>query len=244
MLQSSRGGLSGFDGPLDGRFRGRRVRVESINGQRFEGYLDRVHMPERHVLLRDVQELPAGTEYVGAVVAHVDWIVPATGTLEIAELGPACVQPCAYAIAEFDPEANSQAIQAAAHRGFAGRFPVVTRQADQYVLVEGHRPLWVAEQAGLDTHPVIIEPLTEDELATRFAFDHFPLPHDLDFDGEGADNGDGDDSREPDHYSDAALRASIERYVADFGARALDIYPVRFNAERLGLHEELGLPNT
>lgn len=57
---------------------GQRVRVESQAGQRFEGDLERVWIEKRHVLLRNVQELPGGVQYATTFVAHVDWIVSAS----------------------------------------------------------------------------------------------------------------------------------------------------------------------
>lgn len=210
---------------LTDTLRGRRVIVESEHGQRFEGYLDRVSWPDRHVLLRDVTERPGGASYPSAAIAHVDWIVPTAGEDEVIEMDPRDVALPAFAVADFEAETHSEDLCSVVERGFAGGFPVVTRRDGGLELVEGHWALWAAQQAGLDTHPIIVASLSRWEQAARFAFAHFPLPHHLD----------ADDGRPERRYSDDALRVSISQYFEEFGDVAFELFPVQFNVERLGI---------
>jgi len=64
-----------FGAHLTERVHGRRVRVESGQGQRFEGILELLCIEQPHVLLRDVYEIPGGATYPRVFVADVDWIV-------------------------------------------------------------------------------------------------------------------------------------------------------------------------
>jgi len=64
-----------FAAHLTERVHGRRVRVESGQGQRFEGILEQVCIHQRHVLLRKAYEIPGGATYQRVFVADVDWIV-------------------------------------------------------------------------------------------------------------------------------------------------------------------------
>lgn len=205
--------------------RGRRVRVESAKGHRFEGYLDRVSMPDRNVLLRDVREIPGDARYPSAVVAGVDWVVPVTDEIHIRQVTPATVESSRFAVAEFDPIVHSQLIRDVARQGFVGSFPLVTESEGSLRTVDGHKRLWLAEQACLAAHPVVVEALSEWECAARFAFSHFPLPYDLPPAEDRANR----------FYADGDLRDSIEKYLDVFGDEALDIVPVEFNARRLGL---------
>ena len=65
-----------FRTQLDELIVGRRVRVEGTDGKRFEGRLETITLEDRHVLLRDAEELPGGTTATTVFVAEVDWIVP------------------------------------------------------------------------------------------------------------------------------------------------------------------------
>lgn len=70
------GRWASFEADVVDSLLGQTVLVESARGQRFKGTLEYIHLPTRHVLLRDVSEQPVGASYPEAFVSHVDWIVP------------------------------------------------------------------------------------------------------------------------------------------------------------------------
>lgn len=219
--------------PLSEVLQGRRVIVEAQSGQRFEGNLECVQLPERHVIIRDARELPAETRYPSDFAAHVEWIVPVDETIEITEVEPTEVSPGPFAATSLDPRAHGRLLERVAERGGGERFPVVRPVDGGFQVVTDHLALWAAEQVRLTTYPVIVERLSPAEQAARFAFDHFPLPHHLE----------ADDATRSGRYTDVELHKSIEQYLDVLGDAALDLFPVRYNADRLDSFERKATPS-
>jgi hypothetical protein len=78
----------------------------------------------------------------------------------------------------------------------------------------------VCRVAEVETQPCRVIECSDKEALKRFAFDHFPLSDDV----ESGDT----------KYSDAEVRASIERMLEDWNRHTLTkIYPIDYNMHRL-----------
>ncbi len=111
-----------------------------------------------------------------AYVAHCDSIEILEAKSHIETVSPDAIEPAPYAVREFDREGNCGYIARVRNDGWTGSFPVVrpVDGTEAFEVVEGHKRLWVAEQAGLTTHPVEIVDVDDWELARRFVVDHLP----------------------------------------------------------------------
>lgn len=209
---------------LDGHFRGERVRVVGNDGTTYEGWAERLHHHDRHVLLRDAVNVDRDDDIGTAYVAHCDSIEILETDSRIEQIHLDAIKPAPYAAQKFDREGNCGYIARVRNDGWAGSFPVVRPVDDAgFEVVEGHKRLWVAEQAGLTTHPVEIVDVDDWVLAWRFVVDH--LPDEEQIHDNGTTKG---------CYDDAQVETVIGRLTDEWGDRAFDLPRVRFNADRLG----------
>lgn len=227
---------SGFDSAVASSFRGEFARVVSNDGQIFQGWVEDVQADNRHVLLRDaVLVFEGGTDSRGAVlVAHADSIEKLNRESAIARAALGNLRQAPWHTAEFDVADHQLYVDEVRREGWASSFPVVRqiqdeRRSPDFEIVEGHKRLWAAAQAGLDAHPVEIVELDDFEAAGRFVCDHFPARRHVD-----------QDERHETWYDDEDVAASIEVLIERFGADVRDIDRITsgrigFNAERLGI---------
>jgi hypothetical protein len=179
-----------FHRALDDELRGEQVRVVTNDGAVYSGWVERIHHQQRHVLLRAATRRddqggvddPLGSTFV----AHAETI-EVVDPSEIQAVSLDQVQPAPYHAREFDPLANGAYIASVRDDGWAGSYPIVRyvgEDGTQYEVLEGHKRLWVAEQAGLRSHPVEIVDDVDDWAALRwFVDDHFPDPEQVDDNG-------------------------------------------------------------
>ncbi|GGK74267.1 ParB N-terminal domain-containing protein [Haloarcula sebkhae] len=214
---------------LDTHMRGERVRVVGNDGTTYEGWCERIHHHDRHVLLQDAVNVDRDGDVGTAYVAHCDSIEVLTADRRIENIRLDAVEPAPYAVREFDREGNCGYIASVRDDGWVGSFPVV-RPVDGdpgvegFEVVEGHKRLWVAREAGLDTHPVEVINIDDWELAWRFAVDHLPDEEQVHDDGTASGC-----------YTDGQIETVIQQFVEEFGDDAADLPRVAFNAERLGI---------
>ncbi|RBI59374.1 hypothetical protein DMJ13_22355 [halophilic archaeon] len=228
--------MNPFHHSLEETFRGRYVRATSNNGQTYEGYVDRIEHHDRHVILYGAEKITIHTDgsetrtSVGAVmVAHVDAIHLVDVTQQITPLPLDELTPAPYHSREFERTVdNLRYIEEVREAGTLKSFPVVRPQDDGYEIVEGHKRIWVCDCAGFDTHPVEIRECSDWEATEQFVADH--LPTELHLDDEA-----GDEERADGWYTDMEIEQAIQTLVDRWGERALSLYPVAFNAERLDL---------
>jgi|GEM_PF-1917113 len=210
---------------LDDHFRGERVRVVGNDGTTYEGWAERLHHHDRHVLLRDAVNVDRDDDIGTAYVAHCDSIEILEGDSRIEPVSPDAIEPAPYAVREFDREGNCGYIARVRNDGWTGSFPVVrpVDGTEAFEVVEGHKRLWVAEQAGLTTHPVEIVDVDDWGLARRFVVDHLPDEEQVHDDGTATGC-----------YDDAQIETVIDRLTNEWGERAFALPQVQFNADRLG----------
>jgi ParB family chromosome partitioning protein len=207
-------------------FRGKHVRVVSNDGRAYEGWIERIHHHDRHVVLRGATDLETGDTVGGAMVAHADVIQEVDPDTRIEELPLDAIQPAPYHARKLDASDNRGYIADVRENGWAGSFPVVRPIGDgEYEVVEGHKRLWVAEQAGLDSHPVEIDDVDEWTATQRFVADHLPDERHVRNDGNTSDG----------YYGADAIEVTIRSLADEWGARILELDRVQFNGARLGL---------
>ena len=154
-------------------FRGRYVRVVGTNGEAYEGWVERIHYHDRHVVLRDATRLDDGADVGRVMVAHADELVVVDPETWIERVALEAIDPSPYHAAAFDVAQNRGYINQVRDRSFVGSFPVVRPLAEGgYEVVEGHKRLWVAREAGLDSHPVEVVDVDDWTAAERFVVDH------------------------------------------------------------------------
>nr|WP_244995471.1 ParB/RepB/Spo0J family partition protein [Halomicroarcula pellucida] len=175
-------------------------------------------------MLRDATNVDRDADVGATFVSHCDSIEVLDETSCVERIRLDDVDPAPYAIREFRRDENLQYIANVRQNGWAGSFPVVRETEDGYQIVEGHKRLWVAEQAGLDSHPVEVVDVDDWELAFRFVVDHLPDA------GQVHDGGTADGC-----YADEQIEAAIDALVEQWDERALEFERVAFNADRLGL---------
>lgn len=220
-----------FHRALDDELRGEQVRVVANDGAVYSGWVERIHHQQRHVLLRSATRRgPDGgvDEPLGSTfIAHAE-AIEVVAPSEIQSVPLDQVQPAPYHAREFDPLENGAYIASVRDDGWAGSYPVVRYTGDgtQYEILEGHKRLWVAEQAGLRSHPVEIVDDVDDWAALRwFVDDHFPDPDQVDDDGATTASG---------YYDARQIETAVEAMARQWGDRILELDRVRWNVERLG----------
>lgn len=224
-----------FTKSLD-EFRGQHVHCVSNDGRTYQGFVERLHHHDRHVVLRGATN-QAGDHVGRVLVSHVDVLETTEPTGRVERIALDAVTPAPYHAREFDAADNRGYIARVRSDGWAGSFPTV-RPADDdgdlehpgdagFEIVAGHKRLWVAGEAGLETHPVHIIEIDDWTATQRFVADHLPSESDLRGNGESHDG----------YYTQVEIEAAIERLVERWGGRALDIERVAFNVARLGLQD-------
>jgi len=218
------------------QFRGRRVRAVSNDGREFEGFVERLHHHDRHVVLRGATD--ADGNRVGRVlVSHVDVLETTDPTERVERLALDGIQPAPYHAREFDAAENRGYIDRVRNDGWVGSFPTVRPAAADgdlehpgdagFEIVAGHKRLWVAAEAGLDSHPVQIVDIDAWTAATRFVADHLPAESNLRGNGESQEG----------YYARGEITAAVDALVERWGERALDLDRVTFNVARLDLQD-------
>lgn len=215
--------MNPFDRQADDLLRGSYVRVRTSDGVEIEGWLDRRHHNQRHVLLRDVV-VDQAEEGGAAVVSDPPLMIEMDSASRIESVPLSKLEPAPYHSGEWEAGPNRDYIEQVQERGFAGSYPVVRERGDGFEIVEGHKRIWVCEQAGLEEHPVEIVELGDWPATLRFVFDHLPVEKHLD--GDGSRDG---------VYSDEQTAAAVLKLVDRWDDRALDLDRVAFNVDRLGL---------
>jgi ParB family chromosome partitioning protein len=224
-----------FTNSLD-EFCGRRVRAVSNAGREFEGFVERLHHHDRHVVLRGAAD--ADGNHVGRVlVSHVDVLETTRPTGRVERIALDGIDPAPYQAREFDATEDRGFIARVRNDGWAGSFPTVRPAAADgdleqpgdagFEIVAGHKRLWVAAEAGLDSHPVQIVDIDAWTAATRFVADHLPAESDLRGNGESQDG----------YYARGEIEAAVDALVERWGERALDLDRVAFNVARLDLQD-------
>lgn len=204
-------------------FRGRRCRIIASDGTTYEGWVERVHHHDRHVALRDATRVDEGRrDGVGrALVTHANRIVELDADSHIERVPVDDVQDAPWSAGEWNPAENRQYIREVRDRAFVGSYPVVREVDGGLEVIEGHKRLWVCDQAGLDTHPVEVVDVDEWTAAHWFCADHFP---DLDVDEPPAGC-----------YDDEQIREAIAILVERWGVEATSLPKVDDHLDRLGL---------
>ena len=216
-----------------GRLLGELVRVVSNDGQVFQGWAAEIDGDNRHVLLRDAQLIQSGStvERGTVLVAHADSIEQVEAGPRIAKVALEAIHTSPFHAREFDVEDNRLFVDEVRREGWASSYPsvrVLDQEEGTFEVVEGHKRLWAAAEAGLLEHPVAIERVNRIEGARRFVYDHLPAERHL--------VGDGDGERHDGWYRDDEIEAAIEALVDVFGPEVSDEWDrVAFNAERLGM---------
>jgi len=210
---------------LDPNFRGQYVRVVSNDGRTLEGWLERMHHQDRHVVLRDAVDVDRDEDLGAAMAAHVDVMAVTDDPSRIERVALDEIEPAPYHAGEFSLAGNRQYVDQVRDRGFVGSFPVVRPIHSGFEIVEGHKRIWACRQAGLDTHPVEIVDVDEWTAARRFVADHLPDERHVHEDGSTA-NG---------WYGAEAISTAIDELVGRWGTEALELDRVAFNADRLDL---------
>lgn len=221
------------------QLRGEFVRVVSNDGQVFQGWVEDLD-DHRHVLLRDAELVGDGStgDRGTVVVAHADSIEEIEPESRVAPANLRNLQAAPWATRELHIEDHRLFVDEVRRDGWASSYPVVrpldaTAQRGErlFEIVEGHKRVWAARQAGLQAHPVEIVGLGDASAAARFVADHFPAPRHL------------QDERHENWYDDEHVAASIEALVDAFGADVREVDRlasgrIATNAERL----EIELP--
>jgi hypothetical protein len=223
--------MSEFRENLPTAFRGRRVRVISNQGREYVGWVQSIEKHDRHVLLRDATDVTEDRDLGNVAVSHFNVIQELDSDSRIERIPLEEIEPAPYSTRQLDASENRGFIAKIENREFVGSFPVVREVEDGYEIVEGHKRLWAAEQAALDSHPVEIVDVDAWEATEAFESDRLPDEGQVRDDGSTHDN----------CYDDGETEAAIERLVDDWGPAALELDTVAFNVDRLDLdvgHED------
>lgn len=214
-----------FTQSLDPNLRGRYVRVVSNDGQVLEGWLERMHHHDRHVVLRDAVDVDRDEELGAAMISHADVIEVLEAPSRIERVALDDVEPAPYHEREITLDGNRQYVDQVRDRGFVGSFPVVRPIHGAFEIVEGHKRIWACRQAGLEAHPMEIVDVDEWAAARRFVADHLPDERHVHEDGSTA-NG---------WYGAEPITQAIAGLIDRWGAQALELDRVAFNVDRLDL---------
>lgn len=230
--------MSSFSSTADRHLRGDVVRVVSNDGQTFEGWLESIDLSDRHVILRDASlvagegvRLERGTVFV----AHADSIEELKTESSIERVALENVHTSPYHVAEYELEDHRLFVDEVRREGWAESFPTVRPLRDEdgrvgaWEVLEGHKRLWAAAEAGLPTHPVEIVEVDDVEAARAFVYDHLPAERHLQ---------DDESKRHDNWYGDDEVEAAIRALVDEIGEAALEFDRVAFNNMRLGAYVE------
>lgn len=224
--------MSKFDHALSKAMEGSYVYAASADGREYEGWVETIHPKYQHVILRDATNVSRDRDAGRVFVRQVDTIEELESGRPIERVALDDIEPAPYNVRDLDPAAKDtrEFIATIRDRGFVESYPVVRPHpdGDGYQIVEGHRRVAAAIEAGLDTHPVAIDDELDDwELTRRFITEHLPDESQVRDDVSTCDN----------CYDDDETEAAIGRLRADWGDRVLDVDEVAYNIDRLGLDE-------
>lgn len=222
--------MSKFDDALTEELEGSYVYAASADGREYQGWVQTIHPKYQHVILRDAENLKHGRDAGRVFVRQVDAVEELEPGLPIQRVALDDIEPAPYHVRDLDPskKQNRYFVAETRSRGFTGSYPVVRPHpdGDGYQIVEGHRRIWAAREAGLGAHPVEIDDAVDDwELALRFITGHLPDEGQIEEDGSTIGTA----------YDDHETEAAIRRLREEWGDQVLDVHEVRFNTERLGL---------
>lgn len=220
--------MKSFEQSLQDAFRGKKVRVVSQDEAVYEGFVKNIDFQYRHFILYGATR--DGEELGPVVVSHAERAEVIGEEQNVQLLSVQDVSRSPYCTKTFDREENLEYIAEVHDKGVLWNFPTVRPVEGGYEIVDGHKGLWVCEQAGLDKQPVLIQELSDWQALEKFVFDHFPLPHHIEDEEESADG----------YYTGEELRESLERVLEEWGEPALDIPGIEYNAERLGVEPSRG----
>lgn len=208
------------------QFRGKRVTAISNNGRVVTGWVERVHHNDRHLVLQGSHKGEgAQGEFIGtAFLSHVDEIYqnppdsryPDAGRHHVALIDVHAVNPSPLHVREFEREGNEDYIREVQDDGWTGSYPVVRETDEGYELIAGHKRMWIARQAGLQSHPAKVVAASAWEAQRRFLYDHLPCS-------------DTDDTVYTAEEARQCIQLLKQRGVESF----LELNPVVYNAERL-----------
>lgn len=209
---------------VEDTFRTQKVRVFARDGAEYVGFLDRMDWNQRHVLLHGATR--DGTHVGAAYISHAERIERVT-PYRVEELDVDQIMWSPYAVKQFDPEQNLDYIRQTQEHGAIKSYPLVyTNESGVCEVIDGHKALWVCTVAGVQTQPCRIIDCSKRDALERFAWDHLPLANDVENDRT--------------KYTDEEIRGSILRMALQFDTDTLyDIYPIRYNIQRLPVTELL-----
>jgi ParB family chromosome partitioning protein len=92
---------------------------------------------------------------------------PSTETVPIRK-----IRNAPYHAREFDPDANQDFVGTIAERGYPKPEPLIRPLDDGYEIVDGHKRVAAAEEAGLETIPCVVEDLSDVNAAQEWIDSH------------------------------------------------------------------------
>ncbi|MFC3956905.1 ParB/RepB/Spo0J family partition protein [Halovivax cerinus] len=167
--------MNPFNNTLDWSFRGKYVRVHGTN-RVYEGWVDRIHHKRSSVVLHDATDV-TGEEAraIGSVYIRVVETIEVLSPSKVIELVPV-EEIEASPDHDFDFEASDRDMRAAYRDRFTGGYPVVRPIDDpdraSYELLNGHKRIEACRRVGLDSHPVEIVEVTDEEARELFELAH------------------------------------------------------------------------
>lgn len=202
-------------------FRMKKVKVRK-NGSVYIGFVERMEHNQRHVVLKGAEK---DGNHVGSVfLSHVEEVFLADKDYRVERVDPSNVEDFKYAMRSFSVEDNIDYIEDVSRHGCVKSFPLVTEINGRYGVVDGHKRIWACRQAGVSSQPCRVVELSNMEALKRFAWNHFPTSKYAEDDGSYSGGK---------RYSDENVRRSLECIYSDFGSEVLDIYPIKYNYNRL-----------
>lgn len=213
-----------YNDVLDDRYRLRRVKVMKGDAVytgilRIRGYKDNgCHLDDATL---DGEKLGSVTVIDPDVIRLAD----TDGAPDIRTIHPENVGRLSYCRQTFDQRSFHNYVMETRLRGSIGSYPTVSPVGDtpltedddvQYQVVEGHKRVQCAREAGIGPVPMVVVELSNWETALRFIDDHFPAdtPHNI-REQFGSDRS----------YSEAEFRQAIEALRDDWGDEKLRTHP-------------------
>jgi ParB family chromosome partitioning protein len=170
-----------FNRALDWALQGKYARVHDAD-RTYEGWIERIHHGRGSVILHDV------TTDDGEHLASV--FVRSPGTITALKPGKRVqyrrlddLQPFPEHPQDYTPA--DDVIRRCARNRYAGSFPVVRENGE---ILNGHKRVTAARRAGLESHPVEVVDVTDEQARELYQIAH--RSHEGDTDGEGEDEGD------------------------------------------------------
>jgi ParB-like nuclease domain. len=167
-----------FNRSPDWALRGKYARVRDA-GRTYEGWIERIHHSRGSVILHDV------TTGDGEHLASV--FVRSPGTITALEVGKQIqyrrlddLQPFPEHPQMFEPD--DDVIRRCARNKYAGSFPVVRENGE---ILNGHKRVTAARRAGLESHPVEVVSVTDEQARELYQIAHRSHEADSDKHGDG-----------------------------------------------------------